>query len=100
MMKTVKGTWTNGQIVPDGPVDWREGSRLVISEESLPELEFLTEEQQSDDPESVQRWIDDLRAIPPLPMTPEQEADLLTWKQKVKEFNLEAVRRQMEEGIP
>jgi hypothetical protein len=33
-------------------------------------------------------------------MTPEQEAEMLAWRHKVKEFNLEAVRKQMEEGIP
>ena len=59
----------------------------------------MTEDDQRDDPESIQQWIDDLRAIPPLPITPEQEAEVLNWRQKVKEFNLEAVRRQMEEGV-
>jgi hypothetical protein len=60
----------------------------------------MTEEEQRDDPEAVQSWIEELRAIPPLPMTPEQEEELLAWRQKVKDFNLDAVRRQMEEGIP
>ena len=35
-----------------------------------------------------------------LSMTPEQEAELLAWRRQVRAFNLEAVRRQMEEGIP
>jgi hypothetical protein len=72
---------------------------LVICEEPAAGFEFLTEEEQADDQESVQQWIDELRAIPPLPMTAEQEAGLLAWRQKVKQFNLDAVRRQMEEGI-
>jgi hypothetical protein len=99
-MSAVKATWKNGQIVFDDPVNWREGSRLVVREEAPAEMEFMTEEEQGDDPESVQRWIDELRAIPALPMTPEEEAELVAWRQKVKEFNVEAVRRQMEEGIP
>lgn len=98
-MSAVKATWKNGQIVFDGPVSWREGSRLVVREEGSAEIEFMTEEEQGDDPESIRRWIDELRAIPALPMAPEQEAELLAWRQKVKEFNVEAVRRQMEEGI-
>jgi hypothetical protein len=98
-MSVVKGTWKNGRIVFDGPVSWSEGSRLVVREVAPAEMEFLTEEEQGDDPESVRRWIDELRAIPGLPMTPEQETELLAWRQKVKEFNVEAVRRQMEEGI-
>jgi hypothetical protein len=99
-MSAIKATWKNGQIVPDGPVNWREGSRLIIHVESPADIVFMTEEEQGDDPEAIQRWIDEVRALPPLPMTPEQEADLLAWRQRVKEFNLEAVRRRMQEGMP
>jgi hypothetical protein len=99
-MATVKGTWVNGRIVLDGPASWPEGSRLAINEELPTDIEFMTEEEQGDDPELIQRWIAELRTIPPLPMTPEQEAEMLAWRQKVKAFNLDAVRRQMEEGIP
>jgi len=70
-----------------------------VREEAPAAMEFMTEEEQGDDPESIQRWIEELRAIPALPITPEQEAALFAWRQKVKEFNVEAVRRQMEEGI-
>ena len=99
-MNAIKGTFTKGQIVPDSPVSWEEGCRLLVQPESPAEFEFLTEAEQSDDPEAIQRWIEELRAIPPLPMTAEQEADMLAWRQKAKDFNLEAVRRQMEEGLP
>ncbi len=59
----------------------------------------MTEQQQGDDAESIQQWIDELRAIPNLTMSPAQEAEILAWRQKVKEYNVEAVRKQMEEGI-
>lgn len=99
-MNTIKATWKNGQIVPDGPVDWTEGCRLVIQPESFSEIEFMTEEEQGDDPESIARWLAEFDAIPRLPMTAEEEAELMAWRQKMKAFNVEAVRRQMEEGIP
>jgi hypothetical protein len=99
-MSAIKATWTNVRIVPDGPVDWREGSGLVIHQDMPAEVDFMTEEEQNDDPESIERWVSELRAIPPLPMTPEQEAEMLTWRQQVKAFNVEALRRQMEEGMP
>jgi hypothetical protein len=73
---------------------------LVVSEKLPAGIEFMTEEEQADDPESIQRWIAELREIPPLTMTAEQEAEPLAWRQKVKAFNLDAVRRQMKEGIP
>jgi hypothetical protein len=98
-MSAVKATWKNGQVVLGHPAGWPEGRRLVVAEEPSAEISFLTEEEQRDDPESVRRWIDELRAVPPLPMTAGQEAEMLAWRQKVKGFNLEAVRKQMEEGI-
>lgn len=98
-MSIVKATWKNGRIVPDEPVNWQEGSRLIIREELPAEVHFMTEEEQADDAEAIQRWIAELQAIPPLPMTAEQEAEMLAWRQNAKEFNLEAVRRQMQEGI-
>ena len=60
----------------------------------------MTEEEQGDDPESIARWIAEFDAIPPLQMTPEEGADMNAWRAKVKAFNIEAVHRQMEEGIP
>lgn len=31
-MNAIKATFKNGTIVPDGPVPWPEGSRLVVHE--------------------------------------------------------------------
>jgi hypothetical protein len=97
---TIKATWKNGQVVLDSSADWPEGSRLIILEEPATTIEFMTEEEQSDDPVAIQRWIDDLRAIPAVPQQPLQETEQIAWQEKVKEFNVEAVRHQMEKGIP
>jgi hypothetical protein len=99
-MDAIKATYKQGQIVPDEPVDWPEGHRLLVQEDPFPEIEFMNENEQSDDPAEIQKWIEDLRSIPPLPMTPDEEAKLLAWREQVKKFNLEAVRKQMEEKLP
>jgi hypothetical protein len=57
----------------------------------------MTEEEQGDTREQIERWIAETDAIRPLVLTPEEESDLLSWREKTREFNLEAVRRQMEE---
>jgi hypothetical protein len=36
-----------------------------------------------------------LQTILPLPMIPEQEAEWLAWREKVKDFNLETVREEL-----
>lgn len=98
-MSAIHATWKNGQVQLDTSVNWPEGCRLVITEDKEDDLVFMTEEEQSDDPQAIERWIAEFRALPPLEMTPEQEREMLEWRKKVKEYNLEAVRRQMAEGF-
>ena len=99
-MSIVRATWQDGQVHLDSPASWPEGRRLVVVEDRGSDIEFMTEEEQSDDPASIEQWIAELRALPALTMTPNDEANLDAWRKKVKEFNLSAVRRQMEEGFP
>jgi hypothetical protein len=98
-MTVIEATYKNGQIVPDGQPDWPEGCRLRIEPMPNEELVFMTEDEQGDDPESIQRWLEALDSIPLLQMSAEEEASWEAWRQKMKAFNIEAVRRQMEEGI-
>ena len=74
--------------------------RRAGGEEADAEIEFMTEDEQSDDPEGVEQWIDDLRSIPPVPENPEKEAEWRDWDEKMRQFNVEAVRKQFEEGTP
>ena len=99
-MSAIRATWQNGQVLLDNPADWPEGRRLVVMEERPADIEFMTEDEQSEDPQAIERWIEELRALPALTWTPEQEAEVMAWRQKAKEFNLQAMRRQMEEEVP
>ena len=99
-MSAITATWKNGQVLLDRQVDWPDGRRLLVMEDRSAEVEFMSEEEQSDDPEAIERWIEELQPLPALVMAPKDEAELIAWRKKVKEFNLEAVRRQMEGEIP
>ncbi len=69
-MSAVKATWKNGQVVLEGQVDWPEGRRLVVAEDTVVE-----DDEQPDDPETIARWLAEFEAIPPLEMTAEEEAE-------------------------
>jgi len=86
-VEVVRATWRNGQIVPDGPVDWPEGSRLVVERE-LAETGATVgcDEDWSDAPDSVVEWLAWYDSLEPLEITPEEEADLAEWRRKVKEY--------------
>lgn len=98
-MGALKATWVNGQVVLDGPADWPEGRRLVVREEPA-DIEFMTEDEQGEDPESIRQWVEDLRSIPPVPTTPAEDAAREAWAERMRRYNVEAVRRQFEEGGP
>lgn len=97
-MSAMTARWVNGQVVLDGRADWPEGRRLVVREEPA-DLVFMTEDEQGDDPESIRQWIEDLESIPPVPTTPAEDAARQAWAEQVKRYNVEAVRRQFEEGM-
>lgn len=106
-MTSIRGHWQQGRVVLDQPPSWAEGSRLVIleadetgSKANDDEFVGLTEEEQGDDPESIAKWIATMDAIPPLEMSPEDEAAMWSWRQKMKDYNIEAVRQQFLRGEP
>lgn len=65
-MKTIRATWKNGQIVPDGPVDWPDGARLLVEPESS------LEEMWSDAPEAVADWLKWYDSLEPLLFSEEE----------------------------
>jgi hypothetical protein len=101
-MNAIRATWRNGQIIPEEPANWPEGVKLLVSQIDAPNgrvVRGMTEEEQGDTPEQIARWIADTDAIPALVLTQEEEQDLVAWREKTRQFNLEAVRRQMDEGL-
>ena len=102
-MSAIRGTIREGKVVFENPPNWPEGKKVFVVDpepaEREPELTMLTEEEQGDDPESIAAWLAWFDSLEPLVMSPEEEAGLQEWKAKMKAFNVEAVRRQMEDGI-
>jgi hypothetical protein len=85
---TLTGVWKNGQVVLDGPADWPEGCRVVVIPQSPPEVLGTTGDEQADDPESIARWIAAFDAIPPVEMTPEEEAEWRAAREAQKAYEI------------
>lgn len=98
-MNAIKATWIHGQIVPDQPVDWPEGSPLLV-EPIQPNGKPLgvSEDQWRDDPESIAAWIEAVEKIEPMVWAEGEEEEYRRFREKARQFNLEAVRQQMKEG--
>jgi len=95
-MNAIKATWTNGQIVPAEPVDWPEGSELLVEPITAGNKIGMTEDEWRDDPESIAAWIAEVDKIEPLIWAPGEEAEYERYRAEHKRFNIEAVRKQME----
>jgi hypothetical protein len=97
-MHAINATWINGQIVPAEPVDWPEGSKLIVEPVSrAAEKIGLDESEWDDSPEAIADWVAWVDTIQPMIWAEGEEEEYERWQAKVKEYNLKAVRKQMDE---
>ena len=97
-MNAIKAIWTNGQIVPTEPVDWPEGSELLVEPVLPSEKIGLDESEWRDDPQSIADWIAWVDTIEPLVLSDAERAEMDRYRAEHRRFNIEAVRKQMQLG--
>jgi hypothetical protein len=97
-MNPIKATWINGRIVPAEPVDWPEGSELVVKPVATAGKIGLDESEWRDDAEAVAAWDAWLPTVEPMVLTDEERAAFASYGEEFRHYNLEAVRRQMALG--
>ena len=96
-MDTIRATWKGGKIIPDGPVDWPEGCRLLIEPDlSQDEPIGLREEDWSNSPEAIADWIKWYDSLKPLIFTPDEEADIAAWREKIKQYTIANMHKSIE----
>ena len=95
-MNGIEATFKNGQIVPDGPMDWPEGCRLRV--EPLTNEAGTSNGEEPETPEQIEDWLRWYHSLEPLEFTPEEKADLATWRQKTREYDI-AKSQQRIEGL-
>ncbi len=87
-MILLKGVIQHGQVVLPRPAELPDGTEVtVLSHEhggtlGIPDSEWPT------DPEGIAQLVTHMERVEPFEMTPEEEADLEAWRQKVKEYTL------------
>ena len=97
-MKPMTATIQDGQIVPHERIDWPDGTEVEITPREIPGKVGLDESEWRDDPEALADWDAWIRTFEPLEFTAEEEAAHARFAEQMRRFNLEAVRRQMQEG--
>ncbi len=97
-MKTIRAKVQNRFLISTDPVDWPEGTVVELTAELADnsELRGMTEDEQGDSPEAIQNWLKAFDAIPPMTLTPEEEAAWLADRKAQREFELAASERRAE----
>lgn len=98
-MNAVRAVWTNGRILPAEPVDWPEGSELIVEPITPSEKTLgILEAEWRDDPASVAAWEAGVRNIEPPQYSNEERDEMARFREDYRKHNIEAVRRQMDAG--
>jgi hypothetical protein len=89
-VNAIKATWTNGQILPSEPVDWPEGSELIVEPVGKSDKLGLDESDWHDDPESIAAWIAAVEKLQPMVWAEGEREEYERYRKQVRQFNLEA----------
>ena len=97
-MDSIKAVWTNGQIQPLEPVNWPEGSQLVVEHFGLNGDDIVPGDNVwGDDPESFAAWAAAVERIEPMIWADGEREQFQAYRETVRQHTLDAVRKQMAE---
>ena len=98
-MDAIRATVRSGRLELDAPPDWPEGTEVLIEPMNRRwEKIGIDESDWSDDPASLADWEAWIQTIEPLELTPEESKRMADFDSQMREYNLDAVRRQLQAG--
>jgi hypothetical protein len=101
MNVVVPGTFHEGRVLLETPVDWPEGAKVEVAlvTQGRPTL-GITENEWPNTPEAIEEWLRWYDSLEPLEFTREEEADIAAWRKKVKEYDIAKSQRRIEGLFP
>src|SRR5271165_1156560 len=98
-MNAIKATVMQGRLELKVPLDWPDGTEVLIEPTMAPlEKIGIDESEWRDDPESLADWEAWIKTIEPFELTPDEAKRIADFAEQMRQYNVEAVRRQMQEG--
>jgi hypothetical protein len=98
-MNAIKTTIQNRRIELPAPDDLPDGTAVLVELTPInPTKVGIDESEWRDDPASLADWEAWIKTIEPLEYSPEEAARMAEFDEAVRRYNIEAVRRQMENG--
>jgi hypothetical protein len=95
----IKAIIRGGRLELKAPPDWPDGTEVLIEPTAASgDAIGIDESEWRDDPASLADWEAWIATIEPLEFTPEEAARATEFDERMREYNVEAVRRQMQAG--
>ncbi len=98
-MNAIKAIVMQGRLELEVPPDWPDGTEVMIEPTMAPlEKIGIDESEWRDDPESLADWEAWIKTIEPFDFTPEEVKRNADFAERMRQYNVEAVQRQMQQG--
>lgn len=98
-MNIIKTTVRNRRIELLAPDEFPDGTEVLVELTPVSSARVgMDESEWRDDPGALADWEAWLRTIEPIELTPEERSANERFAEEFRRFNVEAVRKQMEEG--
>ena len=98
-MSPIKTIIRNRRIELNAPEELPDGTEVLVEVTPVaPEKVGIDESEWRDDPDALADWDAWLKTIEPIELTPEEQAANGRFEEEFRRFNVEAVRKQMEDG--
>jgi hypothetical protein len=98
-VNAVKATVRNRRIELAAPDDLPDGAEVLVELTPIGAAKVgMDESEWRDDPAGLADWAAWIQTIEPLEYTPEEAARTAAFDERMREYNVEAVRRRMEDG--
>jgi len=98
-MNAIKATVMQGRLELEVPLDWPDGTEVLIEPRIAPlEKIGIDESEWRDGAESLADWEAWIKTIEPFELTPDEAKRNADFAEQMGQYNVEAVRRQMQEG--
>jgi hypothetical protein len=100
-MSTIKATVHDGRIEVMAPDELPDGTEVLVEVIPLSRGKIgIRESEWRDDPEALADWDWWIQRIEPIELSPEEQTEHERFEEEFRRYNIEAVRKQMEEGGP
>ncbi len=98
-MNAIKTTVRNGRIEVDAPDELPDGTEVLVDVTPITDRIGIDESEWQDDAQALADWGAWLKTIEPIELTAQERDAFARFDDAFRRFNVEQVRRQMQQGL-